>query len=241
MDYVLPFRQRNSRTDVIRLAARSPSAAGRLHFGRQSFAVDRVAYFGIFLERWYQADYSGAVVVDVGAHKGYFGAYALLEGASAVHSFEPEPENLALLEQTAASFGKPWVVHAAAVGSTAGTAVLHVSAESAGHSLVHTESQGSRATLRSESVTLVPMAGILAEACATGSSVIVKIDAEGAECDIVLGTPVEAWERVERVFLETHHFAPCATADIVEHLGRAGLRLTLRVMDDGAELVHLVR
>ena len=99
MDYVLPFRGRFSRTEVLRLPTRSPSARGTLYFGRRSFPVDRIAYFGIFLEGWYRTDYRDAVVLDIGAHKGYYGAFALLEGAREVHSFEPEPTNFGLLER----------------------------------------------------------------------------------------------------------------------------------------------
>ena len=46
-------------------------------------------------------DYAGAVVLDLGAHKGYFGAYALARGARLVISFEPETANLELLERGA--------------------------------------------------------------------------------------------------------------------------------------------
>ena len=241
MDYVLPLRLRRSQSDSLRLRARSPAASGTIYFGHRSFPIDRVAYFGIFLERWYDADYLGAVVVDVGAHKGYYGAYALLEGAAEIRSFEPEAENFALLEKTAASFDKPWHTHPAAVGSATGRALLHVSGESASHSLVRNEASGSRETIRSESVAVVAMEDVLNDARRSGAPIIVKIDAEGAECDIVLGTPVEAWQPVEHVFLEVHDFAACSTAAIVEHLERAGLRLTLHVLDDGAELVHLER
>lgn len=241
MDYVLPLMRLGSRADVLRLRARGASARGALHFGRRSFAVDRVAYFGIFLEAWYRGDYRDAVVVDIGAHKGYYGAYALLEGAVEVHSFEPETENLALLRRTAATFGDAWVVHGAAVGSVAGSATLNVSAESAGHSIVKSQATGPRMTLRSESVAVVALADVIARVRRPGSRLIVKIDAEGAECDIVLATPASVWQGVDQVFLEVHDFAPCSTAAIVDHLVAAGLRVELHELDDGAELIRLER
>jgi hypothetical protein len=55
-----------------------------------------------------------------------------------------------------------------------------------------------------------------------GNRLIAKIDAEGAECEIVLRTPPEPWERVDEVFIEFHDFASCSSTEIVEHLGRAG-------------------
>src|SRR4051812_35581122 len=76
-DYLLPLARRRSGGGPLRLSTRSDAAAGNLYFGRESFPVDRIAYFGIFLEGWYGGDYDGAVVVDIGAHKGYYGAFAL--------------------------------------------------------------------------------------------------------------------------------------------------------------------
>jgi FkbM family methyltransferase len=241
MDYLLPLILRRRGPSLLPLRVRSESAGGTLFFGRESFAVDRVAYFGIFLEGWYMADYRGAIVVDIGAHKGYYGAFALLEGAREVRSYEPESENFAALERAAGSFDNRWIVNRAAIGSASGEVTLHVSAESAGHSVVHEESKGQRRTLRSETVPLVAMSAVLADASRAGYPVIVKIDAEGAECDIVLGTPVEVWRRINQVFLEVHDFAPCTTAAIVDHLGNAGLNVDLHEVDEEAELVVLKR
>src|SRR3954453_4323864 len=66
MDYVLPLARLRSGSGPLRLNTRSAAAAGSLYFGRESFPVDRVAYFGIFLEGWYGGEYDGAVVVDIG-------------------------------------------------------------------------------------------------------------------------------------------------------------------------------
>jgi hypothetical protein len=52
--------------------------------------------------------------------------------------------------------------------------------------------------------------------------VIVKIDAEGAECDIVLQTPSQYWGEVNDVFLEFHSTAPCAAHDLTVHPEGAG-------------------
>ena len=112
--------------------------------------------------------------------------------------------------------------------------MLHVNVESAGHSIVQEDSE-KRPTIGSQTVTVVPMAEVLEDAARDGRPLIVKVDAEGAECDIVLGTPVELWERVDEVFLEVHDFAPCTTDAIVDHLTQAGLRVVLREVDDQAE------
>ena len=243
VDYVLPLRRRRPDAGHLELRTRGPAAAGTLYFGRESFPVDRVAYLGIFLEGWYDADYRDAVVVDIGGHKGYFGAFALHAGAGEVRSYEPEAANFATLERAAGSFDRPWRAHRAAVGSAAGEATLHLNAESASHSLVHEQSGGPRRTVGAQTVPVVAMADVLADAAATGRRAIVKIDAEGAECDIVLGTPAEAWGAVDRVFLEIHDFAPCSSGAIIDHLRAAGMRVVLHERDDLAEadLVALAR
>ncbi len=241
MDYVLPLAKRRGGHGPLSLRASSPAASGTLYFGRDSFAVDRIAYFGIFLQGWYGADYSGATVIDIGAHKGYYGAFALLEGAKEVRSYEPEATNFAALERAAGSFGDAWIVNNRAVSDRAGEVVLHVNVESAGHSIVQEDSE-KRPTIGSQTVTVVPMADVLEDA-GDGRRLIVKIDAEGAECDIVLGTPVELWRSVDEVFLEVHEFAPCSTDAIVDHLTQAGLRVVMREADAQAEadLVALSR
>jgi FkbM family methyltransferase len=243
VDYVLPLRRRRGDARQLELRTKGPVAAGSLYFGRESFPVDRVAYLGIFLEGWYDADYRDAVVVDIGGHMGYFGAFALHAGAGEVRSYEPEATNFATLERAARSFDRPWQVHRAAVGSEAGEATLHVNAESASHSIVHEQVGGARPTVGAQTVPVVPMAEVLADAGRSGRRVIVKVDAEGAECDIVLGTPPEAWHGVERVFLEIHDFAPCSAGAIIGHLRSAGMRVVVHERDDFAEadLVALAR
>ncbi len=235
MDYLLPLARLRSGSGPLRLNTRSEAAAGSIYFGRESFPVDRVAYFGIFLEGWYGGDYEGAVVVDIGGHKGYYGAFALHSGAAEVHSYEPESRNFAALERAAASFDGRWTAHRSAVGAEPGVVTLYVNEESAGHSTVHEQSDGPRPTLGSEQVPQVAMEDVLDDAACRGAPVIVKVDAEGAECEIVLGTDVAAWRGVDAVFLEIHDFAPCSSADIIGHLEEAGLSVVLHERDDQAE------
>jgi hypothetical protein len=70
------------------------------------------------------------------------------------------------------------------------------------------------------------MADALAEASghAGGERVVVKVNAEGAECEIVLGTPSATWKQVHAVFMEVHSWAPCTRAQLVAHLEESGLR-----------------
>src|SRR5947209_2305416 len=52
------------------------TAEGDLWFSARGINGDRGAFGEIFVAHCYLSDYRNAVVVDIGAHKGYFGAYA---------------------------------------------------------------------------------------------------------------------------------------------------------------------
>jgi FkbM family methyltransferase len=168
-------------------------------------------------------------VVDVGEHKGYFGAFALLRGAAVVLSLEPERDNFRLLELTAASFrarGYEWVTRRAAVWSEPGQATLRVDAESWSHALTALETQAAGSEV--QRVERESMEALLdeARALAAGRRIMVKIDAEGAECAIVAGTPASAWASVDEGFVEVHDFAPCTSQEVVARLAGAGLERT---------------
>ena len=66
--------------------------------------------------------------------------------------------------------------------------------------------------------------------------VLVKINAEGAECDIVLNTPHEAWAGVSELFISTHRFASCSREQLVAAAQRAGLKVAHQ-----RKVLHFVR
>jgi len=68
------------------------------------YPIDWETLKWVLVDEAYPTDYAGAVVLDIGAHKGYFGAFALERGARTVISFEPESRNFELLERCAASY-----------------------------------------------------------------------------------------------------------------------------------------
>ena len=58
----------------------------------------------IVVDEAYETDYEGTIVLDIGAHKGYYAAYAVQHGARRVVAYEPESANLEALERTAAAY-----------------------------------------------------------------------------------------------------------------------------------------
>ncbi len=217
----LELRRRLAGDGLLRV--RYPSAD--LFVTRDDYEVDWETLKSIVSDGIYPADYDGAVVLDIGAHKGYYGAYVLAHGARRVVSFEPESANADLVRRSIA--GRPsdvWSVEEAAVGSVAGEAELHVMDASWGHALAPPESWAEY-EVETRRVPVVAFDDALARATAglPDARVVVKMNIEGAECDVVLGTPAETWRRVDEVVVATHPWTACTDADVERHLGAAGL------------------
>jgi FkbM family methyltransferase len=234
LDRRLPLRTRLALVAVDLRRRIAPRPLYRVRYGRGSvcltesdFAVDRASFDFAVREGSYATDYRDAHVVDLGAHKGYFGAYASVHGARAVVAYEPERGNLDVLKPTAAAYRGPgvtWTVYAAAVDARAGTADLHVMGASWGHALAPPP-EFAEHEVGVEAVAVVALADVLAGAVALagGGRVVVKINIEGAECSAVLGTPPAAWNEVDELLVETHPWASCDATALAAHLEPAGL------------------
>jgi FkbM family methyltransferase len=203
---------------------------GKVFLNRSTLPSDLETLREMFVPRKnpYGADYERSVVLDIGAHKGYFAAFALVRGARSVVSYEPATENFALLERAAVSFrrqGMRWETRHAAVGAESGSGELALSAESWTHSL-HADlpSTGPAQAVSSESVSIVSAEIALDQAAveADGARLIVKIDAEGAECEICRAD-AKAWSPVDELFVETHDSAPCEVDALLAEPQRSGL------------------
>ena len=206
------------------------------------YEIDWASFAFVAVDDAYAADYRDRVVVDIGAHKGYYAAYALLNGARAVVSYEPEQENFALLERAAAAArrrGCDWRARRCAVGFEAGEAELHVMGASWGHAL-HPPEAFSRHEIGRERVRVEALDDVLDDAAelAGGAHVTVKVNIEGEECPTVLRTPPSAWEGIDELFVETHPWAPCGADDLAGHLAPAGL---VRTRSSHAAVVRLAR
>jgi FkbM family methyltransferase len=200
---------------------------GTVYLSDDDYAIDWESLKFVVVDHAYPTRYDGAVVLDLGAHKGYYGAYALGRGARAVVSYEPEAANVELLERAAKTYrqrGADWRVRHAAVGAERGEAELHVMGSSWAHAM-HPPDAFAEYEVGTQRVAVESTADVLAEGAelAAGGPLVVKINTEGEECAMVLGTPVEAWATASEVFVEVHPWAPCGADELAEHLGRAGL------------------
>ena len=230
-----------TRVDLLRAALRRrlrPRTAYAVRLGpaavylsHADYEIDWKSFTWVVADDAYPTTYAGAVVLDLGAHKGYYGAQALAHGARTVISFEPELANLELLERTAAAYrarGADWRVRPSAVGADRGEAMLHLMSGSWAHSLRPPDAWA-QYEVGMQRVPVEAMADILDEMSSLGdesSRLVVKVNTEGEECGIVLGTPPEAWTRVSELFVETHEWAGCSAAELAAHLTPVGFRET---------------
>lgn len=185
---------------------------GQLFVDGEDAAVDFQVLAQVFLDEVYgELQFQDRIVIDVGAHKGYFAAYALMSGAKGVFSYEPEGKNftcLARFAEDARLLGKAIHVTRAAVSDSDSEVTLHVSSESWRHTTLPGQQYSSGETLTVRSCSLC---SILDEAKreTPERQLILKIDAEGAECPLLLNTPARCFASVKEVMFEHHSFAGC--------------------------------
>lgn len=228
---------RNARAGLLRLelarrvrpraAYALPLDASTIYLSHDDYEIDWASLAFVAVDEAYTGDYHGALIVDIGAHKGYYGAYALARGARAVVSYEPETANFALLERAAGAVrarGGAWHTRRSAVGAERGEAELHVMGASWGHALHPPEAFAEHET-GVELVRVEALADVLKEAIdlACGARVIVKVNIEGEECPTIIGTPASAWEGIDELYVETHPWAACGADELARHLEPADL------------------
>jgi FkbM family methyltransferase len=215
--------------------------SGSVFLSDDALTADRGAFEEVFVDECYAGDHRGAIVVDIGAHKGYYSAYAAKHGAAAILAYEPERRNLSYLRRTAESYqDSRWHVHDVAVGARAGDGTLWVNAEPWAHSLLQPLAAGDPPA--TQPVEIVPFGDVIRKARSLGDGkLLVKIDAEGAECEIVLESEADCWRRVDQVVIETHDFAPCSADDLALHLEGVGLVLTRSIDLKAGRIIRLSR
>jgi FkbM family methyltransferase len=157
--------------------------------------------------------------IDIGGHIGCFSlAFARLHPQARVHAYEASPTTASFLARniSANSLGDRVHSHAQAVSSERGTLEfadnVHASALNG-----LTAPEGA-SMVKVEAITFAD-----AVAAAGGRVDVVKIDTEGAEYDIVLGSKPADWDGVRRVVLEYHDVPGHGWSELEAFFAEAGL------------------
>jgi len=186
--------------------------------------IDLRTFAQVFLDEIYGGlSFRDRVVIDVGAHKGYFAAYALLKGAKATVCYEPEDSNfkaLALFSQTIRSDGRVIEIHHEAIGSD-GEMDLYVSADSWAHTTVCRQDFIFSKVVRVSSRSLATALSNARERFSE-DDFILKIDAEGVESAALLRTPPELFSRVGEIIFEFHSFSGLPLQGVLDRMNSIG-------------------
>ncbi|WP_310962211.1 FkbM family methyltransferase [Nocardioides terrisoli] len=192
----------------------------------------RVPVFELFADDAYRLDEllaglpADATILDIGGHIGCFSvAVASRLPHAVVHAYEASPTTASWLARNVAANGLDGRVtaHAEAVGSVAGT--IHLEDNSAGSSLNRVTAE-TAATATTVAVRCVSLADAFT-ACGRTPD-LVKIDTEGAEYDMVLGSDPGLWAGVRRIVLEYHDVPGHDWDELAGHFDRAGFDLVRR-------------
>ncbi|MFS3127163.1 FkbM family methyltransferase [Nocardioides sp. Bht2] len=191
----------------------------------------RVPVYEIFVEDEYQLDWflrglgDEPVVLDVGAHVGCFtvSVATRLPGAR-VFSYEASPSTSEFLSRNVDDnqLQARVSVNNLAVQAVAGELEIADNGAGSGHNgVLHLD--GAADTVRVRSVS---MAEALTASGRTAD--LVKIDTEGGEYDMVLGSDPADWAGVQRVVLEYHDLPGHSWAELEDFFTSAGLQVLQR-------------
>lgn len=195
-----------------------------MYVNTATLRIDIVTLNDSLRRRYFPGDVRDRVVLDLGAHKGYYAAACFHDGSRLVYSFEPESGNFGCLQKATVdrATGGRWVRKRCAVGPAEGRAQLQVSDESWSHSLYQPPSG---TVLRSEEVEVVAFGTLLAdiERQHPGVVLVVKLNVEGMAGDCLLSVEPERLRCVGDLFVDIEATTPQPVEEIAAHLAAAGL------------------
>ncbi|MEO5364946.1 MAG: FkbM family methyltransferase [Magnetococcus sp. WYHC-3] len=147
---------------------------------------------------------AGGVCLDIGSHRGFMAGVMARNGARRVYCFEPNPANLARLEQLQGI--NPTLdlrLMPLAVGSTNGRASFSLMPESTMGKLSDSRFQPTEATSGTLDVTVRTLDDLLqtGEIEAPG---LIKVDVEGAEVEVLRGATTLIREHRPHWIIEAH-------------------------------------
>lgn len=191
----------------------------------------RVPIYEIFVEDeyrlgWFTSDLGESpIALDVGAHVGCFSvAFALRHPGAQVHAYEASPSTSTWLTRNVADNAMQDRVHAnnLAVQGVAGELELADNGAASGHNgVLHLTADSRNVTVRSVSMREALQAG-------GRTADIVKMDTEGGEYDMVLGSDPADWAGVRRVVMEYHDLPGHSWEELETFFASAGLHLVAR-------------
>jgi len=148
----------------------------------------------------------GTVCYDIGSHRGFMAGVLAINGASEVLCFEPNPENIATIEELAAlNPGLKLTVMPFAVGATDTEMTFEIMPESSMGKLSTSTFQHGVSGQRTIEVKVVALDNLLSSR-KVAAPTLMKIDIEGAEFDALRGAEQLILDHKPKLLIEIHSF-----------------------------------
>jgi len=163
----------------------------------------------LYIQKVYDGDYYGSFVIDVGGYIGETALFFAQRGARRVFCVEPTPDNFRLLEQniSQSSFKDKIVIIRAAILDKDGSVEFYMNNQRPSDNHVANYHDFMKSHTRSDlkyNVQAMSFQSLL-EYTGLEEVDVVKLDCEGSEYDILLGTPDSVLKRVRKYIIEYHN------------------------------------
>lgn len=232
----------------LRLAAQQPAEPDQLlwqlseegtFLTRLSVGMDLMTLYELFGRKDYGEDFTGKVVLDVGAYNGDSAVYFALQGAKRVIALEPYPPNYALAVDNLRRMGLTERVELLpmALGAESGRLRFHIAPDSPDANSLAPPDSPLQKFIRYEGEVEVEVRTLPALLDELGLPEVdfLKLDCEGCEFAVIENLPVEVLRRVRLWHIEYH----AAPAPLIQKLRTAGFAVQ-RLRDRGGILGYLV-
>ena len=196
--------------------------------------VDHVPIIEVFLRKEYGRVADGSVILDIGANIGTFSVYA---GTTArgvtIYAYEPTAEFFTLLRNNIRLNGLDRAVKCFNLAVGAETRVRQLALESKGFSFPTLLPSASDEAIRTIAVQTSSLADIF-DANALERVDLLKMDCEGAEYEILYGTPDRCLQRIREIRMEYHRLPAerCNKEALAAFLQSRGFQITLTTPAD---------
>jgi FkbM family methyltransferase len=231
MSYLARFidQYRSSRKTKL---AQTIAAKNNLKVAYEIDSDDASVIIDIYLKRVYNTCfpfYEDAVIVDIGAHRGFFSIFCdtYTGGKSTIYALEPEPSNFRkLTDNLGINHCTKVLPHNIAVSGETGTQQLYIS-KSVNHSLIRL--QEDHPYIDQDTSITIQTTSLLDFIKKENLSRIdfLKIDCEGCEYEMLLNSDSSCFDYISTISMEFHdiHSPEYNVHKLVTHLKRHGYEI----------------